>query len=110
MEESLKYSAIFLKPSLFPVKRVIIEYCVLGLRAQEKSKCYPTEKRSTVMNREFSMLHTLQSARNSTLEKIARLCAERMLSMTLEDEILAFIEQYFSIKKATGKAAEICNG
>ena len=62
------------------------------------------------MNRESSMLHTLQSTSNPTLEEIARLGAERMLAMALEAEIQAFIEQYSSIKNAQGKAAVIRNG
>jgi len=43
------------------------------------------------MNRESSMLHTLQSTSNPTLEEIARLGAERMLAMALEAEIQAFM-------------------
>ena len=35
------------------------------------------------MNRELSMLHSLQSTNNPTLEEIARLGAERMLAMAL---------------------------
>ena len=57
------------------------------------------------MNRESSMLHTLQSTSNPTLEEIARLGAERMLAMALEAEIqrTGIYRAVFQYQKCSGQ-------